>query len=145
MALLPQRSVDKQIFERAPLSTKITQSTLIFLSLAATEKSGVAQTSSFTQTHTTHSTAAAPLKETPLPRRRFRDLPPLSTAMPTSSERTKQTSCKASSSIAPGCLTTGPHWLCIYIRYKTRCSNCIHTTQTNRSSYSLGFTFSLQK
>lgn len=147
MALLSQRSVDKHIFQRAPLSTKIIRSTLICLSLAATETSGVTRTSSFIRTQTTHSTAAAPLKEIPpppIPRRQFRHLLPLSTAMPTSSERTQHTSCKTSSKQQQHFtslslhfpkevrMMTGPHGLCIYIRYKTHCSN-VYIHNTNES------------
>lgn len=143
MALLSERSVDKHIFERAPLSTKIIRSTLICLSLAATERSGVTRTSSFIRTQTTHSTAAAPLKE-----------------IPPNPKKTIQTSAASQHRHAHFLWThaahvlqnkqqqhftslslhfpkevwmmTGPHGLCIYIRYKTHCSN-VYINNTNES------------
>lgn len=142
MALLSQRSVDKHIFRRAPPSTKIIRSTLICLPLAATETSGVTRTSSFIRTQTTHSTAAAPLTETP-PNPKKTILPPLSNAMSTSSERTQHTSCKTSSKQQHFTslslhfpkevrMMTGPRGLCIYIPYKTHCSN-VYIYNTNES------------
>lgn len=162
MALLSRRSVDKHISERAPLSTEITQSTLICLSLAATETSGVTRTSSFIRTQTTHSTAAAPLKEItppprpPVPRRQWSAPSQHRHAhfLWTHAAHVLQKQAASSSSISPARLSTSRQ-TCGWGRAHTDCAYTYdirhvaamytYTTQTDRSSYSLGFTFSLQK
>lgn len=96
MALLSQRSVDKHIFEGSP-KHKNNSKALICLSLAATKKrkkiSGVTRTSSFIRTQTTHSTAAAPLRD----REDDAEICCLSAPPCPLSEPAERTSCKPSS------------------------------------------------
>lgn len=161
MALLSQRSVDKHIFQRAPRSTKIIRSTLICLSLAATETSGVTRTSSFIRTQTTHSTAAAPLKEIPPPHNPKKTIQTSAASQRrhahflwTHAAHVLQNKQQSSSSISPACRSTSlkkcgwrrAHVDCAYTHHiRHIAAMYTYTTQTNRSSYSLGFTFSLQK
>lgn len=146
MALLSQWSVDKHIFERAPLSTEITQTTALSFTGSYRRFWSHTDIKLHTDTDPNSQYSRSTFKRDPPPphtEKTIRDLPPLSAAMPTSPERTKHTSCKVSSKqqhftslslhFPPEVkMKTGPHRLCIYIWYKTRCSN-VYIHNTNKS------------
>lgn len=140
MALLSQRSVDKHIFEGSPKHRN--NSKHFDLSFTGSYRKIWSHTDIKLHTDTDNSQySRSTVERDPPPtlRRRARDLPPLSAAVHTSSERTCKTSSKQqqftslSLHLPPEVrMKTGPHRLCIYIRYKTRCSN-VYIHNTNES------------
>lgn len=142
MALLSQWSVDKHIFERAPLSTEITQTTALSFTGSYrrfwshtdiklhtdTDPNSQYSRSTFKRDPTTHREDD---QRSAASQRRHAHFPWTHQAHVLQGKQQHFTS--LSLHFPPEVkMKTGPHRLCIYIWYKTRCSN-VYIHNTNKS------------